>query len=255
MGRVFQKSLLVVLGLMAVGSTVAVVGAPFFRPDKADARLEHFKAVAASFADQENFQVARANRFVHAITTHSVDRRILLRENWVQWFLGQFYRPLLRSQDPLRIVEGGAGDCSERVAVLQWIARQAKCPTRIVGLGGHVVLEVFAKGKWVAADPDYGVTFSTDVQTLTHGGSKYVASQLQRVGVDEATIENYLGILQSSGDNISMGVNEPLSPRLKVVEDWCEIARVSLPWFFLGLLLIVPLAWTGDIRNQAMSIP
>jgi hypothetical protein len=115
-----------------------------------------------------------------------------------------------------------------------------------------VVLEVFSKGKWVAADPDYGVTFSTDVQTLTNGGAKYVAWQLQRAGVDAPTIENYLSILQSAGDNVSMGLNEPLSPRLKVLEDWCEIARVAFPWFFFGLLLVVPMAWPGERRVQAL---
>jgi hypothetical protein len=234
-------------------AALAVFATPFLRPEEAGVRLEQFKAVSASFAASDHFPVGRANRFVHAITTHSIDRRIMLRENWVQWFLGQFYPPLLRIQNPLRIVEGGAGDCSERVAVLQWIARQSKCPTRIVGLGGHVVLEVFAKGKWVAADPDYGITFSTDVKTLTHGGAKYVTWQLQRSGVGEPTIENYLSILQSSEDNISMGVNEPLSPRLKVLEEWCEIARVSLPWFFFGMFLIVPLAWPSQRSALADS--
>ncbi|MFN7735487.1 MAG: hypothetical protein ACK5O8_05170 [Pirellula sp.] len=252
MVRVFQKILMIVLGLMAIVSSLAVVATPLFRPDEAEARVEQFKAVATSFAGQDDFQVSRANRFVHSITTHSVDRKVMLRENWVQWCLGHVYPPLLRSQNALRIVEGGIGDCSERVAVLQWIARQSQCPTRIVGLGGHVVLEVFSKGKWVAADPDYGVTFSTDVQTLTHGGAKYVAWQLQRAGVDAPTIENYLSILQSAGDNVSMGLNEPLSPRLKVLEDWCEIARVAFPWFFFGLLLVVPMAWPGERRVQAL---
>lgn len=241
-----------ILGGMAIGSSIAIVLAPFLKSDESVARLEQFKTVATSFADQDNFQVTRANRFVHAITTHSVDRQIAIEENWVQWFLGQFYRPLLRSQNPFRIVEGGNGDCSERVAVLQWIARQAKCPTRIVGLGGHVVLEVFVKGKWVAADPDYGITFSTDVRTLSQGGAKYVSWQLQRARVDAPAIENYLSILQSSDDNILMGVNEPLSPRLKVLEDWCEITRLSLPWFFVGLLLVLALAWPSERRVQAV---
>jgi len=253
MGRVLPKILMIVLGGLAIGSLIAVVVAPFFRPEDAETRLEQFRAVSASFAAQNDFPVGRANRFVHAITAHSVDRQIMIQENWVQWCLGQFYRPLLRSQNPVRIIEGGAGDCSERVAVLQWIARQAKCPTRIVGLGGHVVLEVFARGKWVTADPDYGITFSTDVQTLTRGGSKYVSWQLQRAGVDESSIENYLSILQSGEDNVAMEVNEPLSPRLKVLEDWCEVARVSLPWFFSGLLLSISLGWPSGPRAPANS--
>ena len=107
MRRVLQKILMTVLGLLGIGSSLAVFATPFLRPEEAGVRLEQFKAVAASFAANDHFPVGRANRFVHAITTHSIDRRIMLRENWVQWFLGQFYPPLLRIQNPLRIVEGG----------------------------------------------------------------------------------------------------------------------------------------------------
>ncbi|MEI8213024.1 MAG: transglutaminase domain-containing protein [Planctomycetota bacterium] len=196
-------------------------------------------AVADHLAEQPAYSVSRACSYVHGITTHSVDRRVDWTENWVQAIVGKAYPPLLRTQSPEKIVLGRKGDCSERVAVLQMMFRRAHLPTRAVGLGGHVVLEVRANGKWYTADPDYGVTFGTDVSHLEKGTGKWVRHQLRATGCDDEAIDGYLQILHSSVDNVAMGINQPLSPRLKFVEDVCDGLMVATPMLLWGLLAVL----------------
>lgn len=196
-------------------------------------------AVADLLAEQPAYSVSRACSYVHGITTHSIDRRIGWTENWVQAFAGKAYPPLLRTQSSEKIVLGRKGDCSERVAVLQMVFRRARLPTRVVGLGGHVVLEVRANGKWYTADPDYGVTFGTDVSHLEKGPGKWVRYQLRTAGCGDEAIDGYIQILHSSVDNVAMGINQPLSPRLKVVEDICDGLLVAIPILLWGLFAVL----------------
>jgi hypothetical protein len=205
------------------------------------ARVNAYREMASILAAQPAYSVSRACSFVHATTKHSVERRITWHENWVQASLGLLYPPMVRTQSPERIIARQHADCSERVAALQRMFRQARLPTRIVGLGGHVVLEVKANGKWYTTDPDYGVTYGVGVAQLETGTGQGVHRLLQRVGCSDPVIDRYLEILHSTSDNVVMGINQPLSPRLALLEGACGWLLVAIPlilWVGLAVLWV-----------------
>lgn len=203
------------------------------------ARVNAYREMTAILAEQPAYSVSRACSFVHATTQHSIERRIGWNENWVQASLGLMYPPMARTQSPERIIAGQQADCSERVAALQRMFRQARLPTRIVGLGGHVVLEVKANGKWYTTDPDYGVTYGIGVAQLEAGTGQGVRRMLQRIGYAEPVIDRYLEILHSTSDNVVMGINQPLSPRLALLEGACGWLLVAIPLILWGCLAVL----------------
>ncbi|MFM8571602.1 MAG: hypothetical protein ACKOAU_08400 [Pirellula sp.] len=177
-----------------------------------------------------------ANLYVHSITRHAERRDLAIWENWPQWLLGQFYSPLLRTQNPQWIVSGGFGDCSERAAVLQDLLKSHGVDTRFVGLGGHVVLEARGEqGAWIL-DPDYGVVIDTDLRGLQDQDSGDLTRWLVEQGVAPARSIQYERMVRTSQDNVALGWNEPLSPRLKKIESLCELAIWLAPVFFWVLL-------------------
>jgi hypothetical protein len=203
------------------------------------ARRASVRSFAEDFESAKYYPIYRACRLVHTHTEHSIDRRIGIGENWIQWSLGQFYPPLLRTQNADHILEFGKGDCSERVAVLQSLVRKSRLNTRIVGLGGHVVLEVYANGKWYTADPDYGVVYSGTVDSLKDSSPGYLAMPLIRAGMHRDIVDRYVSLIKSSGDNVVMPLNSPISPRLHWVEEISFFLVITLPcvlWMLCGLL-------------------
>lgn len=210
----------------------------WFQSSTGLARRDKLLSFAEDFQSAKRYPVFRACRLVHAMTEHRVDRRLAIWENWIQWTLGQFYPPLLRTQNAGRILERGQGDCSERVAVLQSLVRQSRLNTRIVGLGGHVVLEVQANGKWYTADPDYGVVHRGTVDELAAASYDHLEAPLLRTGTQPQVIDRYVFLFQSVEDNIAMRLNAPLSPRLHWVEEFSFFIVIALPctlWILCGL--------------------
>jgi len=176
------------------------------------------------------------------LTEHRTDRQIAPWENWIQWSLGQVYAPLLRTQNPDLILDQGYGDCSERVAVLQSLFRLARIPTRIVGLGGHVVLEVQANGKWYTADPDYGVVHFGTVEELAGVAENTLGHPLNRAGYSQETIDRYIELFRSQADNTALPLNSPISPRLYHAEQFSALLLVMLPCVLWLLTLLASMA-------------
>ena len=168
---------------------------------------------------------------VHQVVSHDVNREIQPWENWVQWVAGQFYSPLLRTQNPRWIVSGGRGDCSESAAVLQAILIQLGIDSRFVGLGGHVVLEAECQDICHTLDPDYGIVFPCSTEQLSFQLSNPDSGWLHEFGVDEPSAVRYREIVCSREDNIALPWNAPISPRLKVFEDLCAALVWLTPVF------------------------
>lgn len=240
----------VLVGISLATSAGAI--APWcFQSSAGLARRASIRSFAEDFESAEYYPIYRACRLVHASTQHSVDRRIGVGENWIQWSLGQLYPPLLRTQDAERILEQGIGDCAERVAVLQSLVRRSRLETRIVGLGGHVVLEVHANGTWYTADPDYGVVYRGTVDELATSSREKLAKPLIRTGAPLATIHRYVSLLKSVEDNIAMPLNCPISPRLHWVEKISSFILNALPctlWMLCGLIWLPHIGEKTDRR-------
>lgn len=182
-----------------------------------------------------------ATVYVHRLTEHSSGRDLAIWENWTQWLVGQFYSPILRTQNPRWIVAGGRGDCSERSAVLQDLLGCHGIETRFVGLGGHVVLEARTEaGTWVL-DPDYGISMDLGIEQLQQQPAGQVAAELIRRGMTVPGSVQYEQLILTDFDNIPSDWNAPLSPRLKRLEEFCEIAFWLVPavsWLFVAWMVI-----------------
>jgi hypothetical protein len=162
--------------------------------------------------------LCEANHYVHSITEHCQGRDLAPWENWEQWLMGQFYAPLMRTQNPRWIVYGGKGDCSERAAVLQDLLISQGIPSRFIGLGGHVVLEAQNEaGNWIL-DPDYGVVIKTGIDELEGQSTGELSGWLIQNGIAPPESNQYEQIVRSKHDNVRLDWNEPLSPRLKRLE-------------------------------------
>lgn len=176
------------------------------------------------------FDLEVATGRVYVSTKHSDHRRICFTENWVQWLAGQVYAPLRRTQDTKLLVQGRRTDCGERCQILKTLAESAGKECRFVGLNGHVVLEVKDQGIWRMADPDYGIVFQCGVQELSRPiAAAHVREVLLGRGYSPARVDRYLGILQSTDDNVFLPSGQALSPRLWAIERGCYWLAWLLP--------------------------
>ncbi len=222
-----SNGILIPIAILAISSTILLLAQTWIGEADNRKRLRDFESYKITEPDQRGNPLAesiliKSNGFVHRNTTHDVTRQIQPSENWIQWIAGQFYSPLLRTQNPKLLAACGRGDCSERAAVLQWLLQRNQIPSRFVGLGGHVVLEAKADGKLWTLDPDYGLVFPVGVQTLSESASIPLQMSLLKAGVDPQRASNYEAILTSPEDNVYLPWNAPLSPRLRSFEELCE---------------------------------
>jgi len=179
----------------------------------------------------KTFDLQEATEKVFYGTQHESVRRIRFHENWVQWLAGFAYEPLQRTQNTDLLIDGQFAECSERSQILKTIVEECGYPCRFIGLGGHVVVEVAIDNDWCVADPEFGITFSSNaykLQQKSQQASVEVALSLR--GVSEEQIEDYVRILQSEEDNVTLPIGEPLSPRLKVLEEVCMWLSWLLPF-------------------------
>ncbi len=228
-----------------VSSFFLATGVWFADPTYRD-RLDLFRSMKVSGLndrwDSNPEEVLRvANEFVFHNTQHDPDRQVQLWENWVQWIAGQFYSPLLRTQDPRLLAAYGKGDCSERAGILQWLLAEQGIASRFVGLGGHVVLEAEAAGSLWTLDPDYGLLFPSGVEAMCEASALPVQLWLAQCGIEDQRAITYEAILRSADDNVFFPWNSALSPRLKIAE------RVFL-WIFWCLPAISWLTLLGFAR-------
>ncbi len=228
--RWFEKEshgVLFPFAILAIISTVLLLSPAWLADAKSKERLSRFEAFSSSqpnIATTTNVEtlLVNANSFVFRNTIHDVTRQITPMENWIQWMAGQFYSPLLRTQNPKLLASVGRGDCSERAAVLQWLLQRNGVSSRFVGLGGHVVLEARNEGKLWTLDPDYGLVFPLAVQALSREASLPLRMSLLQAGVDPKSTLNYEAILSTTHDNVYLPWDTPLSPRLRAFEELCE---------------------------------
>jgi len=215
--------------MVAFLSSLGAIARFAFLDDRSVERLIDYQSRRVLGTSGPGLTLRGATLYVHSITEHCMQRDLTLWENWPQWLLGQFYSPLLRTQNPHWIVSGGRGDCSERAAVLQDLLSAQGIQSRFIGLGGHVVLEAQSpRGAWIL-DPDYGVSMQTGIAQLQEQALLELEPWLVEQGIDQTKSQQYASLLTSQEDNKVLEWNQPLSPRLKRVENACELAIWLIP--------------------------
>lgn len=182
--------------------------------------------------------IADVTQTAHLAMFHTEDRRISFFENWILWLAGRFYPPFRRTQDVRLLVEGRAGNCSERTQVLLAIYRLNGLDVQALLLNGHVVLRVFFNGRWIISDPDFGLTAEGDIGYMRSAeGLAYADSLLTSKGFSFYLRDRYLYFWRVSADDKILPLNRPVSYRLYHIE---RITR-WLKWFIPLFLLIAGL--------------
>ena len=180
----------------------------------------------------EDFNLEKMNNLIFESIQHSDKREILFFENWSQWILSKIYNHLKKTQDATLIVDSGMGICSEVVTVMKKIALTNNLNSRIIGLNGHVLIEVYIDDKWYLADPDYGFIFDSSYEQILSLDNVQIKSliskKLSSRGFNDKFTDTYFNIFTSIDDNIILSEGEFLSQRLYFL----EMTLKSFNWFF-----------------------
>lgn len=186
------------------------------------------------------FDLAAVTQRVFAALQHAPPRRLTPAENWLLWLAGCVYPPAGCTQNPKRILAGGAANCAEAALVLKAVAEQAGCSARFVVLEGHTVLEVHTGRGWQVADPDFGFTSPLSCAELETGrGLDALTAALRRRGFREPFIQRYRDLFLTTADNRTLPTGAALSPRLHLLEQAAETAKWSVPLFMLAVVIIL----------------
>ena len=186
-------------------------------------------AISKKSAD---FNLEKMNNLIFESIQHSDKREILFFENWSQWIFSKIYNPLKKSQDAILIVDSGIGICSDVATVMKKIALTNNLNSRMIGLNGHVLIEVYIDDKWYLADPDYGFIFDSSYEQILSLDNVQIKSliskKLSSRGFNDKLTDTYFNIFTSIDDNIILSEGEFLSHRLYIL----EMTLKSFNWFF-----------------------
>lgn len=180
---------------------------------------------------------------------HRDNRRIDWDENYLQWLAGLIYSEAGRVQLSDQVLNGQAALCSKACRVLadqlhRFDDNGQPIATRLVGLSGHVVLEVQCQERWFLADPDFGIFVEASVQELAQDFSPAAAALAER-GFNSESIELYRDCLVSTDDNETKPVGQPLSPRLYALA-W---HTRWLAWVIPGVLIGIAVFFRRRLRT------
>lgn len=201
-------------------------------------RLQPVKTLAQLHPPGTPFDRAAVTQQVFAALQHVPARRLTPAENWLLWLAGRVYPPAGCTQNPKRILAGGAANCAEAAQVVKAVAEQAGFPARFVVLGGHTVLEVDTGRGWQMADPDFGLTVPLSCAELETGrGLDRAAAALRRHGFRAPVIQRYRELFLTTADNHTLAAGAPLSPRLHLIETVAEPVKWAVPLLLFAAMI------------------
>tara|TARA_Y100001968_G_C19454442_1_gene771561 strand:+ start:297 stop:1103 length:807 start_codon:yes stop_codon:yes gene_type:complete len=168
-------------------------------------------------------------------------------ENYILYFSG-FLHPRLRSfeiPNYKKALDRGLGLCSQYAIIVDQVLKSKKIPSKLLGLGGHVVTTVESEDKtWWILDADYGVVIPHSIQDIYEDPSIITNYYIQKVYSEKEAIE-IRDIYQKEENFLG--------------EDWYSInykyifilynASTFLKWF-LPLILIYPYISSKVIFNN-----
>ncbi len=165
---------------------------------------------------------------------------IKLWENWILWLGGTLLdRRYLKSQDPDFIWKRGGGHCSQAVTIFVAKGQQLGLKTRIVGLSGHVVAEVFLPDKgWRVVDPDMGIFWDHDLGSFgVNPNEEHVRNKFLALGYSEKISRNFSRVYVSQENNFLREF--PTSPDRFLLEKYSHWAKWVIPFGLVGFGLVI----------------
>ncbi|MCH8313605.1 MAG: transglutaminase domain-containing protein [Nitrospinae bacterium] len=168
--------------------------------------------------------------FIHTPSEY----RIKAGDNWIMWLGGTLFdRRYFKSQDPDFLWKKGGGFCSQAAIIFVAKGKELGLKTRLIGLKGHVVAEVYLPDKgWRMVDPDMGIFWDHDLDSFgVNPSEEQVKSELLARGHSEKISRHFSRIYVSQENNSR---NEyPTAPNRFFLEKVCNWLKWLIP---LGLI-------------------
>ncbi len=120
-------------------------------------------------------------------------------ENYILWFFSKYlgYYEWRSTEKAVRL---GGGFCSQHAIIFNNILMCQGMKSRILGLSGHVLNEVFLDGKWQVYDPTFGIPFGMSLKELESDHEK-VYQIYKEFGRPDAEARHWQKIFASDYDN------------------------------------------------------
>jgi Transglutaminase-like superfamily len=233
-----------------------VNGAGFFIGPVVDANPKERKPVAnydfrtlnleeahRQFSDLQNKQMSAEEKaqslfklisesFIHTPSFY----KIKPWENWILWLSGvALDNKYFKSQDPEILWKRGGGFCNQASMIFAARGNDLGLKTRLIGLKGHVVAEVYLPDKgWRVVDSDMGIFWDHDLDSFgVNPNEEQVKNKLLTRGFSEEMSQNFAQVYTTQENNHR--ADYPTAPNRFLLEKFCQWLKWLIPFGLIGL--------------------
>jgi len=157
-------------------------------------------------------------------------------ENWILWFWS-IKRGYYEWINTYKAIRSGGGFCSQHAIIFNNLMRKQGFNSRIIGITGHVLNEVYIpeKKKWKVFDPDINVTLPFSLQECENSdNSQSIFDIYKNAGVSDSQSTKYLNFFLTKEDNFNHKHSQSYQSRLSCIEKFSFLLKWLIP-----LILIV----------------
>ncbi len=243
------SNILFSVGVILIG--INFIG--FFYYTKIDQQNKNvYDAVPRTVSEEEFWQNSYIKphenevQYVTRLTKLISDRMLLINsqytkpsffENYILWAIAE-YQGGYEWSDTKKAVRMGGGYCSQHAIILNNILSEQDFNTRILGLNGHVLNEVFLEGKWRVFDPDFNVTFDLSIKEL-EANPHIVFEKYKAIGRPDKEARHWQEVFASADNNwhyrnsISYGIKKTLIEIISFYLIWI----IPITLIFISVLI------------------
>lgn len=156
-------------------------------------------------------------------------------ENWILWMGGTLKdKKFLRSYNPDLLWKKGGGFCSQAALIFAAKGQGLGLKTRLIGLTGHVVAEVYLPDKgWRVVDPDMGIFWDNSIDSFgIHPSEEEIKHKLLARGFSEELSQKFASIYTSQENNFYK--QYPPSPDRILLEELSNWLKWVIPFVLIG---------------------
>jgi transglutaminase superfamily protein len=169
---------------------------------------------------------------------HTSSYKIKPWDNWMLWLGGIILdKKYLDSQDPDLLWKAGGGFCHQAATIYVSKGKDLGLETRLIGLSGHVVAEVYLPGKgWRVVDPDMGIFWDHDLDSFgTEPNINQIKNHLSTLGFLDKTAQHFAKVYTSQEDN--KREKYPTAPKRYLLEKITNWFKWLIPLILIGVSL------------------
>jgi len=208
-----------------------------------------FDVVENTSIDRESY-IINVNDAIHSGVAHyweddGIDHyhlRVPIYENYILFYASYVWSDKYKKYEFVynyrKAIERGVGLCSQKSIIVYELLERNNIDSKIIGLGGHVVVSVLANPKndeWWVLDPDYGVIIQHNIHEIEKN-PKIIWNDYSKKGYSNETIYQLEKIFGNS-DNAIYETSDYYSEMISYLLIWLIPLCCMLP-FSINLIQI-----------------